>query len=59
MADEILATHDTAGAEALLVVDRRFLRRLKHVDSLSPDQQCILLATPVPRSITFLSFSPK
>lgn len=44
-ADEILATETTAGAEELPVVDRRFLRRLKHVDKLSRHQQRILLAT--------------
>jgi transcriptional regulator with XRE-family HTH domain len=44
-ADEILATQATAGADALPVVDRRFLRRLKYVDKLSRHQKRILLAT--------------
>jgi transcriptional regulator with XRE-family HTH domain len=44
-ADEILATQTTAGAEALPDVDRRFLRRLKHVDKLSRHQQRLLLGT--------------
>ena len=35
----------TAAAEEFPVVDRRFLRRLKHVDKLSRHQQRILLAT--------------
>lgn len=43
--DEILGAHATTAADALPVVDRRFLRRLKHVDKLSRHQQRILLAT--------------
>jgi transcriptional regulator with XRE-family HTH domain len=43
--DEILATQGTAAAEDLPVVDRRFVRRLKHVDKLSAHQKRILLAT--------------
>jgi hypothetical protein len=43
--DEILAAQPTAAAEEPLVVDRRFLRRLKDVDKLSPHQKRILLAT--------------
>lgn len=43
--DEILATQPADAAEELLVVDRRFLRRLKHVDKLSPHQKRILLGT--------------
>jgi transcriptional regulator with XRE-family HTH domain len=46
--DEILAAPKappTAAAEEFPVVDRRFLRRLKHVDKLSAHQKRILLAT--------------
>jgi hypothetical protein len=43
--DEILGAHATAIAEELPVIDRRFLRRLKHVDKLSRHQKRILLAT--------------
>jgi transcriptional regulator with XRE-family HTH domain len=43
--DEILATQGTAAGEELPVVDRRFVRRLKHVDKLSAHQKRILLAT--------------
>jgi len=43
--DEILGAHATAAAEDLPIIDRRFLRRLKHVDKLSRHQKRILLAT--------------
>lgn len=43
--DEILGTEATTAAEEFPVIDRRFVRRLKHVDKLSRHQQRILLAT--------------
>ena len=43
--DEILGAHATAAAEAFPVIDRRFLRRLKHVDKLSRHQKRLLLGT--------------
>jgi transcriptional regulator with XRE-family HTH domain len=43
--DEILGTDATAAAEEFPVIDRRFLRRLKHVDKLSRHQKRLLLGT--------------
>lgn len=43
--DEILGAHASAAAEEFPVIDRRFLRRLKHVDKLSRHQQRLLLGT--------------
>ena len=43
--DAILGTEGTAAAEDFPVIDRRFLRRLKHVDKLSRHQQRLLLGT--------------
>jgi len=43
--DEILTAAPPTAAAAEPRLDRRFLRRLKHVDKLSPHQQRILLAT--------------
>lgn len=43
--DAILGTEGTAAAEEFPVIDRRFLRRLKHVDKLSRHQQRLLLGT--------------
>lgn len=43
--DEILGVEATATTEDLPVLDRRFLRRLRQVEKLSPHQQRIRLAT--------------
>ena len=43
--DEILGAHASPAAEEFPVIDRRFLRRLRHVDKLSRHQKRILLAT--------------
>jgi transcriptional regulator with XRE-family HTH domain len=43
--DDILGAHATAAAEEFPVIDRRFLRRLKHVDKLSRHQKRLLLGT--------------
>lgn len=43
--DAILGAEATATAEEFPVIDRRFLRRLKHVDKLSRHQKRLLLGT--------------
>ncbi len=43
--DEILAMKELAPGQDEHAVDRRFLRRLKQVDKLSPHQKKILLGT--------------
>jgi len=43
--DEILGAHAAAAGEEFPVIDRRFLRRLKHVDKLSRHQKRLLLGT--------------
>lgn len=43
--DEILGTEATTTTEEVPVIDRHFLRRLKHVDTLSRHQKRLLLAT--------------